>query len=49
MEMGKKAKENMDNRAVWNMNSFKPWIERELRDTANSQSFWDDDSLEAYF
>lgn len=49
IQMNKKAKENLDNRAIWNVNSFLPYVEKELRDAANCQSFWDDDSLEKDF
>jgi len=35
IQMNKKAKENLDNRAIWNVNSFLPYVEKELRDAAN--------------
>lgn len=48
MNMGKKNKEAIINRALWNKNSFLPYIEDELR--MHSESIWyDNDDLERDF
>lgn len=48
MEMGKKNKQAIMNRAMWNKNSFLPYIEDELR--MHSESIWyDNDLLEKDF
>ena len=47
-EMGKKNKQAMINRAMWNKNSFLPYIEEELQSHAAS-IWWDDETLENEF
>ena len=48
LEMGKKAKQSIDNRAKFDKNSIQPYIEEELRMFSNSR-WWEDDSLEYKF
>ncbi len=47
-EMGQKNKQAMDNRAMFDKNSFLPYIEEELRSHSNS-IWWDDETLENEF
>lgn len=49
IDNGRRAKQSIDIRSKFTKNSFLPYIEKELRDSENSQSFWDDDSLEYMF
>jgi 7,8-dihydro-6-hydroxymethylpterin-pyrophosphokinase len=49
VEMNKRSKESMDNRAMWDKNTFTPYLEEELQEHENSQSWWEDPDIENEF
>lgn len=49
VDMNKKSKEAMDNRTMWDKNTFTPYLEEELQEHENSQSWWEDPDIENEF
>ena len=48
VEMNKRSKDALDNRAMWDKTTFIPYLEEELQEHAGSV-WWDDDALENMF
>lgn len=49
LEMGRRNKEAMTNRAMFSKNSLIPYLEEELQEHENAGGWWDDDDLENEF
>jgi hypothetical protein len=49
IENGKRAKESIDNRALWGKNQFIPIYKEELEEHANSYGWWDAEELDTTY
>jgi hypothetical protein len=49
IDQGAQAQQSMINRSLWTVDSFRPYIEEDLEETANNAAWWENSELQNEF